>query len=291
MTEIISYYSVAPSQGKRTLSLSMAESLAEQGYKTALIELDDVYPALSIANQITNEYKNTVEFFQKAVNSNQFNISEYVINKSILVDTDNRDFKKRFAEYPDKLDFLVFPKNFRAHHFPVIVKSNEENAERKAHEFIQKFMYSLKTSSYDYVILNLPNNLEHLFCFEVIGASDRIINVVTPAASRLFENKEIIEYLTSNISGLQNKLYTIVNQASLEVDITTYKELTGVKDSNKVIVIPYDPERLDRELALKIGSPTINYHIERVALLLDIKLNPATNKKKKIPFFREKNNA
>lgn len=280
MAEIISYYSAAPSQGKRTLSLRFAEMLAQQGYKTLYIELDVNHPAIAIANQITNPLRNAVEYFQKTMTAKEFNVENFVINKEVLLLTEQRDLKKIFAELPQNLDFLVLPEDFQLNGFPVLVDSAEKDAEIKANEYIQKFMYALKTSRYEYVVLNLPNEINHIFGYEVIEASDRLINVITPSATRIYENKEIKNFLIENIPGIKERIFTVINQASALLDVQIFKDLVG--EDQKVIVIPFDMERQPRELALENGSPLIDENTERLLLMLGIDYEPMQTKKFKL---------
>lgn len=280
MAEIISYYSVAASQGKRTLSLRFAEMLAQQGYKTLYMELDVNHPAIAITNQITNPLRNAVEYFQQTMTSKEFNVENFVINKEVLMLTEQRDLKKVFTELPQNLDFLVLPAGFQLNSFPVLVDSNEANAEVKANEYIQKFMYSLKTSQYEYVVLNLPNEMNHIFGFEVIVSSDRIVNVTTPNPTRIYESKEMKKFLIDNVAGIKERIFTIMNQASAILDVQTFKDLVG--EDEKLLVIPFDVERQQRELALENGSPIIDEHMERLLLMLGIDYEPMQTKKFKL---------
>lgn len=284
MAEIISFYSVAPSQGKRTLSVAYAELLATQGYKTLYMELDVFHPSLAITNQITNPIRNVVEYFQKTLTNKDFNVENYVINKDILTMTDNRELKKIFSEMPNKLDYLVIPSNYNVSNFPVIIDSTEKEAEKKAHEYIQKFMYSLKNSKYDYIVLNLPNEINSIFGFEVITESDYVLNILTASANRLYENREVITFLSSNVTDFDERLYTIVNQTSPLIDVQTLKDL--VRSNNKFLTIPFDLERQQKELALENGSPVISESIERLAQMMKIEIDPTPSKKSGLGLFR-----
>lgn len=276
MAEIFSFYSVAPSQGKRTLSLAFAELLAAEGYKTLYVELDLLHPSIAHTTQISNSIRNAVTFFENTITKKEFNLENYVINKEILSLNEDRELKRIFSTLPNKLDFLSLPSNFNINSFPVIVDSNEINAEQKANEYIEKLMYFLRTSHYEYVILNLPNELESIFGYEVISASDKVLNVVTPSANRLFENNEALKFLNTNIPDFESKLQIIVNQVSTYIDVQTVKDLIG---SDTALVIPFDPERQQYEMSLEKGSPVINESVERLALMYQIQIEPKTSKK------------
>lgn len=276
MTEIISFYSVAPSQGKRTISLALAELLAANGHSTLYVELDALHPAIAQANQITNSYRNTYEYIQNTVNNNDFNIEKYIITHEILIDTNNRDLKRLFQEMPKKLDYLVFPSDFKEHTFPTIVRTDDKDAEQNARDYIQKMLYAFKTTNYKYVILNLPNELQSIFSFEVIEGSDFVLNVTTASPNRLQENKEIVHYLSLNMPDLESKWTTVLNMVSPNVELKLLKDLVG----NDPFVIPFDNERQQVELSLRTGSPIIDENVEQLALQLNLDIEPTPVKGK-----------
>lgn len=111
MADLFGFYGVTPSQGTRTLSLAFAEMLANEGYKTLYVELNTSNPAIAITNQITDTERNAVEFFQRTVSKNDFSVENYVLNKKILMNTENRELKKVYSRLPETLDFLGFLTN------------------------------------------------------------------------------------------------------------------------------------------------------------------------------------
>ncbi|MED3804426.1 hypothetical protein P4562_21235 [Lysinibacillus xylanilyticus] len=275
MADLFGFYGVTPSQGTRTLSLAFAEMLANEGYKTLYVELNTSNPAIAITNQITDTERNAVEFFQRTVSKNDFSVENYVLNKKILMNTENRELKKVYSRLPETLDFLGFPYKFVENSFPTIVSSEDKNAEKIAEDYILKLTYSLKTSNYNFVILNLPNDINHLFGFNVIENLDMLYTVVTPNATRIYETKNALSILKDNIPGIENKLKVIINQASKEIDIQTNKDL--MKDFD-VHVIYFDLERQEKELALENSSPIIDEALEQLALMKHIEIEPKGKK-------------
>jgi hypothetical protein len=276
MTEIFSFYSTTPNQGKRTLSHSFAQLLAQNKFSVLYVELDTLHPSIYASTQITNPQKNVVEYFHETINRNNFNVEPFILNHEILSYTDNRQLKRIYAEIPNNLDYLTLPENFNINSFPNLFDETLENPENEAHEYIQKFIYSLRTSKYSYVILNLPNDIQNIFGFEIIEGSDQILNITTASPSRLDENKKIVNYLNLNISGLEDKWSTVINMTSPYIEEHTFSNL--IKE--EPFIIPYDPERQNLELSLENGSPVINERLERLALKLNIVIEPTPQKKK-----------
>ena len=285
MAETLAFYAVAPSQGKRTISLSLATILANENYKTLYVELDTSHPSIAIAHGITHEQANILEYFQKVMRSKDFSVDSFVLTKKKLIeDTEDRSLKKRFNEIPDNLEFLVMPDNFNYNLFPLIVDSNDVEAETKAQAFIREFMFGINTANYDFVILNLPNELEHIFGFEMLNQVDKIINVVTPSFARLFENSEALKFLKDNAQNIQEKTFTVLNCASPIMDVQTYKETLG--QDNKLVIIPFEMDRQEHEFSLSISSPIVNEHTKRLALTMDIKIDSGARKKNLLGFAR-----
>ncbi|PIJ95816.1 hypothetical protein [Lysinibacillus sphaericus] len=276
MTKIISFYSSAPSQGKRTFSLSLAELLAMSKFKTLYMELNLFNPALAVAHNISHSSKNILQYFQVANRTEQFQVDRFVITKQDLLS--DKENKRNYQDLPDKLHFLGIPEDFDHSKFPIIVDSEDEYAEERAKDFIEKFIIELKSSDYDYIILSLPNEINHLFGFEVIKQSDIIINTVTPSAVRLDENKKNMDFLIKAAPEVKEKTYTIINMASNEVDLQTYKVLAGVESN--LLIANYDPTRQEYELSLKFSSPGIIIEIERLALQMKLSIEPVISKKK-----------
>ncbi|MEQ2529125.1 hypothetical protein WMO40_20840 [Bacillaceae bacterium CLA-AA-H227] len=275
MAEILSFYSVAHSQGKRTLSLGFAELLAMNEHKVLYVELDYKKPSVAISTQITDVTRNAREFFQDTILKRSFDLEPYILTKEILLSSENRDLRRVYAELPDKLDYLTLPMNFQESSFPSLINEGEDN-EKEAQEYIDKFLYSLKTTKYTYIILNLPIELHSIFGFEVIANSEQIINVVTPNATRLFENKNAYKFLSPNISHLEDKWSTILNMTSPELTPNEYFQLI----SEEAILVPYDPARQQSEFALQLSSVEIRERLEKLAARLNIPFESAIPKKR-----------
>ncbi len=278
MAKLISFYSPIQSQGKRTFSLGLAHLLAKNNYKTLFIELDLNNPSIELSTKITHDYKNVLEYFKVCHATEQFQINRFILTNDDLIEFNKRDYQ----HYPELLDFLVLPKNFEAAKFPIIVDSNNENAEQQAYEFIQKFTYELQASDYDYVVLSLPNEVNHLFGYEVIRNSDYLMNIITPSPSNIAKNREVRSYLQKGLENLN--LYTIINMVSVHIEPSLYKSLLGVQKN--VLLAHYDEERQESEFSLKIESSGLTQSLERLASDLGILLSVSHASKPKKSLFR-----
>lgn len=276
MTEIISFYSVAASQGKRTLSLALAELLAEQNHKVLYVELDYKLPAVAIATRISDSQRNSNEYFNRVVLNRNFDPTPFVLKKEHLLQTEEKHLWKLFNRLPKELDYLLFPLAYSEKSFPKIL-TNEETAEKDAHEFIEQFIYALKNTSYEAVILNLPTDLRNIFGYEMLAQCDHIIDVITPSSTQLFAQKKTTKFLSTLSLQIEDKWLTVLNMVSEEVNQIEYQNLFGEEE---IIQIPFDPGRQKEELAMELSSPLIKEKMEQVALHLKFAITPTVPKRR-----------
>lgn len=278
MTQIIGFHSVAQGQGKRTFSLSFAELLAKNNYNTLFIELDVFNPSLYLGHNIAHELKNLTEYVRSALNNDAFQVERFAIKKSELIA--DKEGRKLFSNLPDKLSYLALQKDFQIDKFPVIVDSTDSEAEERAHKFIQKFINALKNSDYDYVVISLPTEINHIFGYEIVKEVDKLINVVTVTAARFDENTKVMQFLKKTIPSFENKLFTLINMASDRIDDSKYKEFVGIIGENNHYISKFDLDRKEYELAYAFGSPAITNDVELMALKMKIAITPTPKKKK-----------
>lgn len=274
MPEIISFYSVAPSQGKRTLSLGFAELLADQQHKTLYVELDYINPSVAVSTQISNSTQNVVQYFQNVQLKQYFNIEPYVLTKEILIQSSDQKKKRIFSSLSGKLDYLVVPSNHNINSFPDLIGNKENDIEAEAYDFIQKFIYALKNTKYQYIVLNLPNQLESLFSFEVMANSDKIANVITPSANRIVEFQSVNAFLNKNIENINEKMFTLLNMTNPDISHSDYQELIAFQGN-----INYDPDRQFEEFQLKLASENIKQQLEPIADQMGIPVTVTTKRR------------
>lgn len=279
--KIIGFYSIAPSQGKRTLSLAMAQLLAENGHRTLYVELDTKHPSVGTANQIHHVTRNVSNYLQATINENEYAIENYVLQINDLLNTEDRDLKRVFSEVPSNLDFLVLPKTFKESQLPNLLEG-KGTPEQNAHDFIQKMLYSFRVAKYRYIVINLPNEIESVFGYEVIKEIDLIINPVTVSPSRLIENQQTINFLSKNIDLLEDKWTTVLNMTSPYLKEEDNSTLLETKYQ-----IQYDPERQQNEMSLTIGSDHIKEKLEVLGHDLDLSV-VITPKKRNIFWKKER---
>ena len=275
MAQLISFYSPLPSQGKRTLSMAFANLLAQNEHKVLYVELDLNAPAVALATQISHEARNVVEYLKTAHETDLFQPNSYILKHQHLLASD----KRKYQQYPENLDFLTIPKYFDYSKFPIIADGESESAEEVAFKFIQKLTYEMAATTYDYVIFNLPNEINDLFGYEMLRHSDLILNIVTPSPFNMSKYLDVKEFLEKSLKEVLEKSLTIVNMASLEIDQKNYKE---VFQENDLVLVPYDLQRQLADFSLQLETQGITQSLEFLASKISIPLpvSTAANKPK-----------
>lgn len=274
--KIFAFYSNLKNQGKQTLSLALAQYLAELNYKILYVEMDVNNPSVSESLNITDKDRNFVQLSQKFVsNYGITGLDQFVINKKKLVE---KDAQNKAVKFSDNVDFVILPKDFTPEKFPVVFESDMADAEQKADNFIEQLVGSLKTSNYDYIVCNLPNNYEHLLGFKLMEKVDRIVSVIKPSAYNIKAYKDYTKDLEKLVDSFNAKHITLINMASQNVEIDSYLGYFKVNNNNSH-VLNFDHERQLEEFAMNIGSDYITQQMERIATLLGIEITPTKAKK------------
>lgn len=277
MTKLISFYSVAHSQGKTTCALALANVLVTNGAYVLVLELDDMKPSVARATLITDDLRNTKEYVQNTLQKVNVDIAPYVLTKKELEKTTNRERKEIYNELPDKLDYLVYPVGYDKEDVPLFLEPDYgEGFEAYVETYIKNMIVNLKLSHYDHVIMILPTELESIFGVEVLSHSDRIIHVVTPSSARMYESKKTKEFLFVHAEQVRDKWIDILNMTSPAVSEMDYKKFFPEGE----ILIHYDEHRQNEELEFRMGSAFINEKMEQVAKRMNIEWQENKPKKR-----------
>lgn len=280
MTKLINVYSVAHSQGKTTCALALANVLVANGAQVLVVELDYRKPSVARATGITHDLRNTKEYMQQTQKKGSLDMSPYVLTKSELEKTADREKRELYHELPENLAYLIFPLHYEEEQFPWLIGANDkEIAEASAEAYIQKLMVTFKLSSYAHVIFILPTELESIFGFEVLSHADQIINVVTPSSARIYENRKGKELLFTHAEHVKEKWIDVVNMTSPAIAEKEYREFL----CHNEILIPYDEKRQREEIEFRFASELICEKMEQVAKRMGIVL-PASPAKKRSRF-------
>lgn len=257
--KLISVYATSGNVGRRSIAVTMANQAARSGNQTLLVELDYIKPSVALTLGITHPTKNSLLYFERALNDSFFNVDEFIMKHTEIQST-QKDLSKVHQSYDKKLDYLIFPIDYDNSMFPRLTQQNAENLTERAQFIVQQFISNIHALNYDVVIFILPNDKEDIFSVPVILESDHIVNVIGPSLTRFNETKKLVGLFEK---FNQEKWIHILNMASSKlVDPSDYKlalEPVGLQH-----VIPFEEQRLYNDLNAEIGAPIMKEKVKDI---------------------------
>lgn len=248
--KIIGVYSVEPNLGKATIAQSLSKVIAEANTKVLYVEMDYTNPSFFLKTQLSHETKNMESLMRRVVLENRMDVENYIATR--------KDFTNSNAtQLPYSLDCIAFGKEYDIESFPEFNVDVENQAEAFADNFVKK----LKNLGYDAVIINLPNRIDSIFGLPLMRKCDEVINILSANPTILSKYIEL-DSVFKRADMNENEWLHVFNKCSSIVDDKHYINLVDFEISN---CIPFDPERIENEFALKIGSVTIDEHTKKIA--------------------------
>ncbi|WP_026826957.1 AAA family ATPase [Exiguobacterium artemiae] len=238
MPTIIAFRSVTRGAGASTLAATFAKETAVLKQKVLLVEANLISPSFAANTGVSHSTKNFLNLVNQGNES--YKITNFIASPE---DVDN----KKLAAQLNGMDVLVVPR-YQG-------KLDQIKLENPS-QWIEKFMNTLKELPYDYIVIDVPTELDEFTSYPILSASDEVINVVdnTP--------KSVIEYRNEKIwlkeNSLEFKEILVINKHEKDYQGNIYELI----NDTPYIPIPYDPLRSREEWLLKIGSDLINVKIQ-----------------------------
>ncbi|PFU71331.1 AAA family ATPase [Bacillus thuringiensis] len=251
MGKIIGIYGAQRGLGATTIGQSLTKVIANSNSKVLYIELDYLNATFAHKTAISHPEKNIELFMEKAILEHRMDIQKYVLKKDDIGDS------KRFSWFPNNMEVLTFSKDFKEKGFPRF----ETGVETKVEKFINNFISKLKALDYDFVILQLPNQIESIFGLPILSKCDNIVSILTGNPIVVSKYKGITNVFKKADFKYKEWVH-VFNLCSNKVDAEDYKLLV---DFDVATCIPYDPERTEMEFSLIPGSETIDEHTKTIA--------------------------
>jgi len=271
--KIISFYASADSQGLRTVSLAFANRLAQQDYSVLYVELDDSIPAIAQSLLIQTKDKNINSYLKQTVKGQFNDVEKFILTKKDIIENAERKEKNIHSGLEEELAYLVYPMELEEKDVPNLVElfemneaSGELTLEDYVLDYMERFTDALKLLPYDFIVCKLPQDVDHVFTFEMMKHSHQVIAVTTPSITRHSIHKKRKKFLFEQSKELESKWVDVLNMTSEEVSESEYREILKIN-----YFIPFDTERQDREFSMESDSPVIRKSLER--MILDLGIN------------------
>lgn len=245
MPTIISFRSVSRGAGASTLATTFAKETAKLKAKVLFIEANLVSPSLATNTGFTHPTKNFLNLVNQG--SNSYKITNYIVTKD--------DMDKKTSNQLWGMDLLSVPKSQGKYDQ---VKLEDPSS------WIEKFMSTLKELSYDYVVIDIPTELDEFTSYPIITGSDQVISVVEGKPKSLMEFRNEKMWLLENNLSFEETLVINKHEKDYQGDIAEFI------NEMPYLPIPYDPFRVREEWLLKIGSDLIDLKIQSLQASLGV---------------------
>ncbi|MDA2626981.1 AAA family ATPase [Bacillus cereus] len=260
---IIAFYATNENVGKSTLSIAMANEMANLEKKVLYVEADQVRPSFAVGTGLSHESKNMLELVRK---ENKYNLSQYICTKQDLLE--KKVNPRLMHKLHDKMDFLVFPSSYSLAQFPEI-----QNKEL----FVTTFIESLVDTEYDYIILSVPTELSEVLSYPILYQSDIIVHVLNGNPRGAIAIKRELQLIEEAKLTLPRMIH-VLNMG----DEDYVEDIEKLSSQNIAVTIPYDRDRTSYEWGMQFGSPQINTKVHHImeAAGLDVPFQHTSSMKK-----------
>jgi|GEM_PF-2913335 len=222
--KIIAFVGGKSGVGNTSIAVNTAFSLAKNGSKVIFVELNEKYPAVPYWYDL-GFIDEGIDTFAGYIKNNDYEkINKTIITKNIL-ENKNSELSSNYKCFPDTLDFLFFSKEY--------LSGIKEKADKK--NIKDLYFYLLHQLEYDFVILDVPSDVNDTMTYEALMFSNMFFSVITQDISS-------IGYLLFNLKELGRKgvnieknNYIINKYISSDFGEEEIKEWLNVK---KVFVVP-----------------------------------------------------
>lgn len=246
MPTIISFRSVTRGAGASTLATTFAKETAVLKQKVLFVEANLLSPSFATNTGITHGTKNFLNLVNQGNES--YKITNFIANAEDITN-------KKISSSLNGMDILVVPR-----YQGKLDQIKLENP----NQWIEKFMSTLKELPYDYIVIDVPTELDEFTSYPILSASDSVISVVegTPKSVIAYRNESV--WLQENSLNFKDTLLINKHEKDYQGDIY---EIIG---DTPYLPVPYDPLRVREEWLLKIGSDLINVKLQALQSQLGI---------------------
>lgn len=242
--KIVGFLGQTAGVGSRTLSQTMAFLAAKRGVNVLYIEMNYMSPSFAYSSGLSHEHKNFLRFVEHFTEHKQADIQEFVASPGDIYFTEKL-LQKSIDGWPKTIDFLTIPKGYshESTSFPAV-----------SQDFIEFFIKELRSTHYEFIVINLPPYLQHIFAFPMMLQLDMTYNVLTFQPAKVAEFKRINNLISHSMLD-KERFKTIVNKVPKQF---TKHHILKVLAEEPALIVPFDEERPANEWNFIIGSNKVD---------------------------------
>lgn len=252
--QIVAFLGSKPGVGNTHVALNTALRLAQRGFKTIYIELNDTGTTIGYVYQI-GEYYYGIDTALKAIEEGDYEkVDKALVTTNNLVKNTPKEnlMLKNYKKLPDKLDFMFFSEQH------IQKKNNKEND--VDYSLIKDLcMYLTFQKEYDFIILDAPSKVDNKLTEIAMAYATKIFCTITQDVCSISSNITQLTELSKNRINIKDKIYYILNK--YENAILTPKDVEDWVSENvgfKININAYVPN-LNKEFieANYVGLPML----------------------------------
>lgn len=213
--QIITFMGGKTGVGNSQVSFNVALNLAENGYKVIYLDLNDKFSSIDYLLQLgyTDAGIDTAFKAFEDSNYNLIDLSTVTIDK-ILANIDSDNFLyKTYSKLPKTLDFMFFSQKYMERFFPEEFINEEEEIKEINPSLLKDLnMYLLMTGGYDYVILDVPSDINNKVVEYALIYSSKIFFTVTQDVSIIGHHISDIKIMNKKGINYRDKFYYLLNK-------------------------------------------------------------------------------
>lgn len=210
---VVACWGVTGGVGSSTLALNLAVVLADNGYRTILLELDPEMPAIGIWLSLYRLDKGT-----ETVLSDPASFDEAVINSHTRADDDTGHAARVFNKLPPSLELLAFSQAYLVNE-----STRSPGSSDNLHNLLTVLVFH---HHYDVVVMDLAPGTDHPLTLAGIRTSNRILCSVTGDIAVMAHSRLALERLAKWVPGAEKRL-SVVDNRSIGEFTPDFEELLG----------------------------------------------------------------
>lgn len=238
--QILSFLGSKPGVGNTHIAISTAIKLAQRGFKTAYIDLNDKYTTMGYIYQI-GEYYNGIDTALKGIEDGSYEKvdSSIVTTKSLVKNTSKDNLMlKNYKKLPENLDFMFFSQQY-------IQKKSYLTPTIDYNLLKDLCMYLMIQKEYDFIVLDAQSNIDNKLTEIAMANSTKIFCSISQDVSSISSNMDQLSELAKKRIILKEKIYYILNK---------YENATlGIKD-----IETWVNENIDFKISINANVPNLN---------------------------------
>jgi MinD-like ATPase involved in chromosome partitioning or flagellar assembly len=230
--KIITFIGGKEGVGNSSIAFNTALVLAQKGLKTIYLELNDRTPTVSYWYEL-GHVDNGIDSALIALEKQQYEkVEKAIIRSSELKKTETESvMQKNYRKFPNTLDFMFFSNKY-------LTREREEELGNQVNLSLSKelFLYLMFHLNYDFIILDVPSDINHPVTSHALVYSNRVFVTLTQDVSTIGYFIYKLNALSKKGINLNEKIYYIINK--FEKADFSLKEIEDWIQAENIITVP-----------------------------------------------------